>query len=82
MAIQPNVQIENLEICKMSEASQHGLLGLKSSEDQSMQKQWGEFKNFQQNLHSEVRSWKAYCIAEIEYKDAAASRQTCANDGW
>ena len=39
IAMQPKVQIENLEFCKLSEAGQHGLLGLKSSEDQSVAKQ-------------------------------------------
>ena len=41
MALQPKVGIKNLEFCKMSEASQHGLLGLKSSEDHAMDKQRG-----------------------------------------
>ena len=39
--MQPKVQIENLEFCVLSEASQHGLLGLKTSEDQAIEKQQG-----------------------------------------
>ena len=38
IAMQPKVQIENLEFCKLSEAGQHGLLGLKTSEDQAIEK--------------------------------------------
>ena len=58
MALQPNVDIKNLELCNMLEASQHGLLGLKSSEDQTMEKQCGEVQSFQQTLHSDVLCWK------------------------
>ena len=47
MAIQPTVQIENLEVCRLSEAGQHGHIGLKSSEDQAIEKQHGEFHSFQ-----------------------------------
>jgi len=81
IAMQPKVQIENLEFCRLSEAGQHGLIGLKSSEDQAVEKQQGEFQSFQQTLHSEVRSWKAYLIAKSEHEDEAASHQTSAKDG-
>ena len=81
MAMHPNVQINSLEFCRLSEASQHGLLGLQYSDDLAMDKQQGEFKSFQQTLHSEVRSWKAYLIAKNAYEAEAASGQTSAKDG-
>jgi hypothetical protein len=81
IAMQPNMQIEKLEFCRLSEAGQHGLIGLKSSKDQAVEKHQGEFQSFQQTLHSEVRSWKAYLIAKSEHEDEAASHQTSAKDG-
>ena len=56
MAVEAKVDINNLQFCRVSEAGQHGLLGLKSFEDQSIEKQQGESQSFQQSLHSEVRS--------------------------
>ena len=69
----------------MSEASQHSLLGLKSSDDHGNDKQQGEFQSFQQTLHSEVRSWKAYLsskrVKHILQKQVVAPIWCCLGDG-
>ena len=54
--MQPKVQLESLEFCRLAEARQHRLLGLKPSEDQAIEKQQGEFHIFQQTLRAEKRS--------------------------
>ena len=81
IAMKPNVQIDNLEFCRPSEAGQHGLLGLQCSEDQAIEKQHREFQKFQQTLKDEVRSWQSFLISKSEYEDETASHQTTAKDG-
>ena len=56
MALQPKVEIKNLELCNMLKASQRGLLGLKSSEDQATDSQLGAAQSFHHTLHYEARS--------------------------
>ena len=81
VAMKPNVQVENLEFCRPSEAGQHGLLGLQTSEDQAVEQQHKEFQKFQATLQDEVRSWQSFLIAKNEHEDETESRQTAAKDG-
>ena len=80
MAMNPNVQIDNIEFCRPSDAGQHGLLGLESTEDQAVEKQQKDFQTFHQSLKDEVLCWQAYLIAKNEHEDETASRQTSAKE--